>query len=113
MGEGDADRWGPLGAKALARAHVLARAGNVLLSYRLDKFDILENVQKNHSYCVLALSGYGAPPPSPGRLLGRVRAPLIRRDAQRSGAAPGLFSDVVEVAYNEGRLPWTLLTAGY
>ena len=28
------------------------------MSYRLDKFAIIENVQKNHSYCVLALSGY-------------------------------------------------------
>jgi hypothetical protein len=45
-------------AQGIARAHVLARSGNALLSYRLDKFVVLENAQKNHSYCVLALSGY-------------------------------------------------------
>jgi len=49
-----AKRW----TQGIARAHVLARSGNALLSFRLDKFVVNENVQKNHSYCVLQLSGY-------------------------------------------------------
>merc|ERR1711988_1815213 len=41
----------------VARAHVVALGGNVLLGYSIDKFMSIERTGKNQSYCLISVSG--------------------------------------------------------